>query len=241
MTDKKNRFSQYKEKAISFLKDKGLYVVALLCLLVIGSAAYFAYTPEESEAARPTPTPAQVSSSRDERLSEAIQPSPTPTASPSPTPSPTPAPATPKPTKKPGREKRSAPVKGALQWAFAAEELVYSTTLRQWMTHSGIDIAAAKDTDVYAVWGGTVDSVYEDDALGVTVVLTHSDGLRTTYANLAPEPPVKEGQRVNANHLIGKVGDTAVAECADPSHLHFEIHKDGKAVNPLDYVLLIEG
>ena len=130
---------------------------------------------------------------------------------------------------------------GGRRLAFAADELVYSATLRQWMTHSGIDIAASKGTEVYAVWGGTVDAVYEDDALGVTVEISHSDGLRTTYANLAAEPPVKEGQRVNANAPIGQIGATALAECADPSHLHFEIHKDGKAVDPLDYVLLIEG
>lgn len=241
--DKKNKFSLYKEKTLAFLKDKGLYVVALLCLLVIGGAAFFAYAPEESEAARPTPTPAQVSYSTDERLSEAARATPTPWPSPSSSPAPaaSAAPATPAPTKKPGREKRSAPVKGALQWAFAADELVYSATLRQWMTHSGIDIAAAKGTEVYAVWGGTVDAVYEDDALGVTVELSHSDGLCTTYANLAADPPVKEGQRVNANAPIGQIGATALAECADPSHLHFEIHKDGKAVDPLDYVLLIEG
>lgn len=241
-----NKFSQYKEKTLAFLKDKGLYLVALLCLLVVGGAAYFAYGAPQGVDPGPTPAPAQVSSSKDERLSEALHPSPTaPAATPSPMPSASPAasqaPATPTPTKKPGREKRSAPVKGALQWGFAAEELVYSSTLHQWMTHNGIDIACPKGTEVYAVWGGTVDAVYEDDSLGITVEIAHSDGLRTTYANLAENPAVKEGQRVNANDPVGKIGNTALAECADPSHLHFEIHKDGKVVNPLDYVLLIEG
>lgn len=238
---RKNNFSLYKEKVLAFLKAKGLYVVALLCLLVVGAAAFFAYAPEKEEAAQPTPTPAQVSSSTDERLSEAAQPTPTPSPTPSASPAASAAPATPAPTKKPGREKRSAPVKGSLQWGFAAEELVYSSTLRQWMTHNGIDIAAAKGTEVYAVWGGTVDAVHEDDTLGVTVEIAHSNGLRTVYANLAESPPVKEGQRVNANDPVGKIGNTALAECADPSHLHFEIYKDGKAVDPLEYVLLIEG
>lgn len=243
MTDgKENKFSGYKEKTLAFLRDKGLYVAALVGLLVIGGAAFFAYSPEKEQEAPPAPSPAQVSSSRDERLTEAIRPTPapSPSAAPSATPSPTPQ-ATPASTKKPAREKRSAPVKGAMQWGYAAQELVYSNTLRQWMTHSGIDIAAAKGTEVYAVWGGTVDAVYEDDALGITVEIVHSDGLRTLYANLAEDPPVKEGQKVNANASIGKIGNTALAECADPSHLHFEIHKDGKSVNPLDYVLLIEG
>ncbi|MEA5059708.1 MAG: M23 family metallopeptidase [Candidatus Pelethousia sp.] len=227
---------------MAFLKEKGLYVVALLCLLVVGGAAYLAYAPQKNEAAQPTPTPAQVSSSKDERLSEATRA--TPTLSPVPTVSPSPAasapPQTPAPTKKPGREKRSAPVKGSLQWGFAAEELIYSATLHQWMTHNGIDIAAAKGSEVYAVWGGTVDAIYEDEDLGVIVEIAHSDGLRTVYANLAENLPVKEGQRVNANDPVGQVGNTSLAECADPSHLHFEIYKDEKAVDPLDYILLLE-
>lgn len=242
---KQSKFNQYKEKTMAFLRDKGLYVVALLCLLVVGGAALFAYAPGRQQEAEPTPTPAQVSSSTDERLDEAAKATPTPAPTPSPSPSPTPA-ATPEaseapaPTKKPEPKKQSAPVKGTLQWGFAADELVYSSTLQQWMTHSGIDIAAAKGSEVYAVWGGTVDAVYEDDALGVIVEVSHSDGLRSIYANLAENPPVEEGQRLNANALVGKVGNTALSECADPSHLHFEVYKDGKAVDPLDYILLIE-
>ena len=243
MDDKKNNFSQFKEKAVTIMKDKGLYVVALICLLVVGSAAFFAYAPGKGEAAEPAPEPAEVSTSKDERLSEAVRatPSPIPSSTPTVTPEVYEAPVAAKPNKKPVREKYSAPVKGTLQWAFAANELVYSATLNQWMTHSGIDIAAAKGSEVYAVWGGIVDAVYMDDALGVSVVIAHSDGLRTTYANLAENPPVKEGSKINANGAVGVVGNTAMAECADPSHLHFEIHKDGKAVDPLDYVLLIEG
>ena len=76
------------------------------------------------------------------------------------------------------------------------DELVYSETLGQWMTHSGIDIAAAKGTAVYAVWGGRVDRIYTDDALGVTVELDHGDGRISVYGNLDPDLPVEEGQRL---------------------------------------------
>ena len=54
-----NNFSRYKEKTLAFLKEKGLYVVTLLCLLVVGGAALFAYAPRRGEAAQPTPTHTQ--------------------------------------------------------------------------------------------------------------------------------------------------------------------------------------
>ena len=151
----------------------------------------------------------------------------------------TPAPAA-TPVPKPKKEKASAPVKGTLQWPFAMDELVYSETLGQWMTHSGIDIAAPKGTAVYAVWGGRVDRVYTDDALGVMVELDHGDGRISVYGNLDPDLPVEEGQRLQAGDLVGAVGDTAVAECGAAAHLHYELYVDGKAVDPLEHVLLIE-
>ena len=151
----------------------------------------------------------------------------------------TPAPAA-TPVPKPKKEKASAPVKGTLQWPFAMDELVYSETLGQWMTHSGIDIAAPKGTAVYAVWGGRVDRVYTDDALGVMVELDHGDGRISVYGNLDPDLPVEEGQRLQAGDLVGAVGDTAVAECGAAAHLHYELYVDGKAVDPLEYVLLVE-
>ncbi len=241
--ENKSKFFQLKEKTVTFLREKGLYVTALLCLLGIGGGALLAYEPPEAQPAAPTPSPAQVGASLDERLEEA-RATPTPLPTPSPTPiataQPSPEAATPAPERSNAPSKASAPVKGKLQWSFAVEELVYSPTLKQWMTHSGIDIAAAKGTEVHTPWGGTVDLVYEDDSLGVMVEVLHSGGLRTVYANLAAEPPVQEGQRLNAGDAIGQVGDTALAECAEPTHLHFEIYKDDQAVDPLDYILLIE-
>lgn len=238
----KNTFAHWKETARRFLREKGLYVAALAGLAAAGGGLWLANAPAKEQTPAPTPTPAQVSLSQDQRLEEA-KASPTP-AAPSPSPSPSPAEETPAPAAtsvpKPKKEKASAPVKGTLQWPFAMDELVYSETLGQWMTHSGIDIAAPKGTAVYAVWGGRVDRVYTDDALGVMVELDHGDGRISVYGNLDPDLPVEEGQRLQAGDLVGAVGDTAVAECGAAAHLHYELYVDGKAVDPLEYVLLIE-
>ena len=77
-------------------------------------------------------------------------------------------------------------------------------------------------------------------ALGVTVVLELGDGRISVYGNLDPDLPVEEGQRLQAGDPVGAVGDTAVAECGAAAHLHYELYVDGKAVDPLEYVLLIE-
>lgn len=237
-----NTFANWKEKARQFLREKGLYVAALAGLAAAGGGLLLANQPVKEQSPVPTPTPAQVSLSQDQRLEEA-KASPTPLVpSPSPAASPveeTPAPEV-TPVPKPEKKKASAPVKGTLQWPFAMDELVYSETLGQWMTHSGIDIAAPKGTTVYAVWGGRVDRVYTDDALGVMVELDHGDGRISVYGNLAQDLPVEEGQRIQAGDPVGTIGDTAVAECGAAAHLHFELYVDGKAVDPLEYILLIE-
>jgi murein DD-endopeptidase MepM/ murein hydrolase activator NlpD len=108
------------------------------------------------------------------------------------------------------------------------------------MTHAGVDVASPKGTDVSAVFGGTVEAVYEDDLLGVCVEVTGDNGFSALYANLKAEPPVQEGTKVNAGDVIGAVGDTAVSECGDKSHVHFELRKEGVPVDPTKYIQFIK-
>ena len=75
-------------------------------------------------------------------------------------------------------------------------------------------------------------SVSDDPLMGTTVVLRHSDGYETTYANLQAEPAVETGDTVTAGQAIGAVGTTAVAESARGAHLHFSVTKDGETVDP---------
>ncbi len=246
-----NKFKNVKEKIAAFLKDKGLYVVLMVCIAMVGIAVALAYGPagEDTSEAQVQQTPQQspeaesVSHSEGETLQEATAKDKEPDVTPSPSMTPLPeitAQATPKASKTPTREKASAPVRGAVQWGYAVNELIYSKTLNQWMTHAGVDIASAKGTEVQTVWNGTVDQIYTDDCLGVTVVILHRNGLKTVYANLKEEPPVKEGRKVNAGDVIGCVGDTAIAECGEGAHLHFEVYKDEAVQNPLDYIFIIE-
>ena len=128
------------------------------------------------------------------------------------------------------------PLRGEVLTAFSMEELVYNDTLGDWRTHDGVDIAAKPGTTVLAACSGAVVSVEADPMMGTTVVLEHDGGYQTTYANLQKSPPVEPGDAVSAGQIIGAVGTTAAAEAAQAPHLHFAVSRDGKAVNPHEFL-----
>ena len=137
------------------------------------------------------------------------------------------------PNKSTGADKKAAaPVSGQVVWGYAADKLIYSKTLDQWTTHKAVDIACPQGTAVKCVLGGTVERVYTDDQLGVTVIVKHSSDRKTLYANLNETVPVRAGDKVNAGTVLGTVGKTAISECAQESHLHFAFFVKGKAVDP---------
>ena len=128
------------------------------------------------------------------------------------------------------------PVEGEIIKEFAKENLVYSETLKEWITHNGIDIKADKTSVVKAAEEGTVKSIKNDPRYGITVTIEHKDGFKTIYANLLTAEFISEGEHVKQGQTIGTVGTSANFEVADEPHLHFEIWKDGEAVDPKIYL-----
>lgn len=128
------------------------------------------------------------------------------------------------------------PVEGEVVLEFAKENLIYSETLQEWVTHGGIDIKAEKATVVQAAEDGTIKSIKNDPRYGLTIVIEHGDGFETVYANLLSSEFVNEGEKVIKGQSIGTVGNTAVFESADEPHLHFEVLKDSIQVDPTIYV-----
>lgn len=102
--------------------------------------------------------------------------------------------------------------------------------------HKGVDIRAKRGTDVLAAGTGVVIKAKRDYEQGVSygkyIDIQHADGMLTRYAQL-DKIVVEEGQKVRAGTIIGKVGSTG--RSTGP-HLHFELRKDGKAVNPEEYI-----
>lgn len=128
------------------------------------------------------------------------------------------------------------PVDGEIVREFAQDNLVYSETLKEWTTHAGMDIKADKTTVVKAAETGTVKSIKNDPRYGLTIVIEHDDNFQSVYSNLLTSEFVVEGEKVEKGQSIGTVGNTAVFEIADESHLHFEIWKDSLPVDPSIYI-----
>lgn len=128
------------------------------------------------------------------------------------------------------------PVEGEIVREFAQENLVYSETLEEWVTHTGIDIKADKTTVVKAAEAGVVKSIKNDPRYGLTIVIEHDDTFQTVYSNLLTSEFVVEGETVEKGQSIGTVGNSAVFEIADEAHLHFEILKDSIAIDPAIYI-----
>ena len=128
------------------------------------------------------------------------------------------------------------PVEGEIVKEYAKDNLIYSETLKEWVTHMGIDIKADKTTVVKAAEAGTVKSIKNDPRYGLTIVIEHSNNMQTVYSNLLTSEFVVEGEKVEKGQSIGTVGNTAVFEIADEPHVHFEILKDSIPEDPSIYI-----
>ncbi len=246
------KLAQFKVRSQIFLRRNGLQVFAVLCMTLLGAAAVLIFANGDEK--QPN---AQVNQSGDQRLDDALKgeiltvppinglngsdsaasekgtPSMTVEATMNPEitiiPDFTPIPEA---SDTPTEQSFQPPVDGSISKVFAINSLIYSETLNQWMTHSGVDIACPKGTEVRCIADGVVENVYTDDLMGVTVVIKHANGMISIYSNLKQEVAVNIGDSVTARDVLGCIGDTAIGECLERSHLHFEIHVNGEPVNP---------
>ncbi len=157
---------------------------------------------------------------------------------PSNTPKPeTPKKETPAPTKEPEKDPEFiSPVEGETMKEYAKDKLVYSETLKEWVVHTGIDIKAEKTTVVKAAEKGKVIAIKNDPRYGITVIIEHSNGFETRYANLLTAEFITVGEEVEKGQTIGTVGNTGAFEVLDDFHLHFEILKNGEYQDPVIYI-----
>jgi murein DD-endopeptidase MepM/ murein hydrolase activator NlpD len=98
--------------------------------------------------------------------------------------------------------------------------------------HKGVDFAAPKGTPIYATGEGVVVAVKTVfGGYGKHIEIDHGFGFTTRYAHMN-EFKVKKGQRIKRGDLIGTVGNTGSSTAP---HVHYEIMKDGRFVNPVNY------
>jgi murein DD-endopeptidase MepM/ murein hydrolase activator NlpD len=97
--------------------------------------------------------------------------------------------------------------------------------------HNGMDFSAPTNTEVFATGNATVKKAKRTSGFGNLIVLDHGFGYETYYAHLS-EFNVKPGQKVKRGEIIGYVGNSGLSTAP---HLHYEVHKNGKVVNPINF------
>jgi murein DD-endopeptidase MepM/ murein hydrolase activator NlpD len=95
--------------------------------------------------------------------------------------------------------------------------------------HTGIDFGAARGTPIKAAGDGVVVHAGWRGAYGRTVVIKHNGKYSTLYAHMSRTAKLKKGQRIRQGQVIGYVGTTG--RSTGP-HLHYEIRKNNRPVNP---------
>lgn len=134
-------------------------------------------------------------------------------------------------------ENMQMPCNGAIIEECSLDDLVYCSTMDDWRTHNGIDIAAAEGEPVKAAAAGTVSQVYDDELLGIVVTIDHGNGITSLYGNLQSYDFIRAGTTVQAGDIIGGVGNPGALESDKEPHVHFEVYKSGEIQNPSDFIV----
>ena len=215
---------------------KGYYIALILCAAAIGITGYVYYrnaNQVEEVSVQETYEDILVGTMDTEDVAViATQPRAT-------TPSATTQETTPAATEK-SVLKTISPVSGEEIFGYSMEALSYNQTTRDWRVHNGVDLAAEAGAEVVAAADGEVYTVYEDDTMGYTVVIRHSDGYTTKYSSLAENVAVKSGDTVTMGQTIGYAADSAIVESTLGSHVHFSVTCHDEPMDPAEFLALGE-
>lgn len=113
---------------------------------------------------------------------------------------------------------------------YADDKLVHWDTLQLWQWHPAVDFVG--EGDVVSIMDGTVTDIEKTTLEGTVVTVTHADGYVSIYKSLAAEVSVAVGDEIKSGDKIGSASSSMMSELNTGSHLHFELKKDGKYVNP---------
>jgi murein DD-endopeptidase MepM/ murein hydrolase activator NlpD len=123
------------------------------------------------------------------------------------------------------------PTAGWLSSAFSLSR--FHPILHYARPHEGIDVSAPMGAPIVAPAGGVVQRVTWETGYGNVLEVDHGDGIVTKYAHCS-KIVVRPGQKVKRGQIIANVGSTGLST---GPHVHYEIHVNGKVVDPLTYVL----
>ena len=136
---------------------------------------------------------------------------------------------------------QSPVMNGEIAVGYSDTELQYNKAMNVWQIHKGIDYVATIGTNVLACYDGTVSSISTDILHGTVIEIDHGNDLKTVYGSLDANTLVNVGDKVQKGDIIGKASNTATTETTDDGEVHFEVWKDGKVVDPANYLDISNG
>ncbi len=127
------------------------------------------------------------------------------------------------------------PVYGSVVMNYSVDSTVLHKTLGVYKTNPAISISAAIGTEVEAAASGIVQSVYESEETGTTMVIAVGDGYMTTYG-LLDNVAVSVGEAVTDGQVLGTVGAPTAYYLEEGPNVYFAVTKDGEPVDPMDFL-----
>ena len=100
------------------------------------------------------------------------------------------------------------------------------------MSHLGVDFAAQKGTPIRSTAPGVVEDVINDTYFGLLITIKHKFGIMTRYGHCM-QTLVSKGDKIERGQTVALLGNTGASSAP---HLHYEILKDGKNVDPMKYM-----
>ncbi len=232
------KYTQYSRRKKG---SSAFYIVIALCLVLIGVAAWFAFT--RIDTAQPKGNLSSMESQFESSMDEYTDDTPSYndnrnndvldfTES-----DPTNEEVTDQEyVSKPEVVKEKAytmPINGEILKDFSLQALQYSATYGDMRIHAAVDIACSEGTLIGAVSDGKVQDIETTADYGKIVTIDHGDGLVIKYCGLKNVTCEKD-TAIRMGDSIGAVG-TIPSECSDQSHLHIEAYESGKAVSILKF------
>ncbi|MBR6572789.1 MAG: M23 family metallopeptidase [Clostridia bacterium] len=223
----------YNYKSKNAFSSKSFYLAVAISILAIGGAIWSMWSSVDNETIENEPSsdisyysPITENSSEAEVQGEASEPYEVESSSQE---------ATSSEETSPVATSFAMPLKGDIAKSFSDSELKFSNTYKDMRYHEGIDLNCDQGSSVKSPGKGTVVAVINDSLLGVYIEIDHGNGIVSRCSGLNKNVLVSEGDIVNLGDKLG-ITDIVPSECVDAPHLHFELFKDGKSIDPLSII-----
>ncbi|MGN0340675.1 MAG: peptidoglycan DD-metalloendopeptidase family protein [Lachnospira sp.] len=127
------------------------------------------------------------------------------------------------------------PIAGNIVMNYSMDSTILHKTLGTYKTNPAINISAEIGTNVGAAASGIVQSIYDSEETGTTMVIAVGSGYVTTYG-LLDNLTVEEGDSVTAGQVIGTVGAPTAYYVEEGPNVYFAVSKDGTPIDPTEYL-----